>query len=60
MKRRDFDSDSRYELVFIWDTGEKEIAVYPTEADAEQAGRNIKKAFGNQISWWGTRPKLQP
>lgn len=47
-----------YELVVIWDTGEKDIYTYETEAEAEQAGRDMKIALGNQISWCGTRRKI--
>lgn len=49
--------DDRFELVVIWDTGERQIYPYPTEADAEQGGRNMRMAFGKQIAWCGTRPK---
>lgn len=46
-----------YELVLIWDTGEKEIYEYRTEEEAIQTAVNMKKAFGNQIAWTGTRRK---
>ena len=45
-----------YELVIIWETGEKEVCGgYPTEERAEHAGREMKKVFGNQIAWTGAR-----
>lgn len=44
-----------FELVVIWETGEKEIYTYRTEERAERAGREMKKVFGNQIAWTGTR-----
>lgn len=46
-----------FELVVIWDTGEKDIYEYPTEDEAEQAGHNMVMAFGKQIQWYGTRKK---
>lgn len=49
--------DVNYELVVIWDTGEKQIYPCSTEAEAEQGGQNMKMAFGKQIAWYGTRPK---
>lgn len=45
-----------YELVIIWETGEKEVCGgYSTEEKAERAGCEMKKVFGNQITWTGTR-----
>lgn len=44
-----------YELVVIWETGEKEVHAYATEEEAEAAGDGYKTVFGNQISWTGTR-----
>lgn len=44
-----------YELVIIWENGDKEVFDYDTENEAEKAGRGMQKAFGRQISWWGTR-----
>ena len=48
-----------YELVVVWDTGEKDIYTYNTQEDAEQAGENMKVALGNQIAWAGTREKRE-
>lgn len=47
----------KFELVVIWETGEKDIFEYENEREAEQGGENMKKAFGRQIAWVGTRPK---
>lgn len=46
-----------YELVVIWDNGEKEIHEYSNYQDAENVGRGYKIAFGNQVSWYGVRAK---
>jgi hypothetical protein len=46
-----------YELVVIWETGEKNIYPYRTEADARTGERSMRMAFGNQIAWSGIRPK---
>ena len=46
-----------FELVVVWDGGNVDIYEYPTEADAEQAGANMKTALGDQIAWYGTRRK---
>ena len=48
-----------YELVVVWDTGEKDIYTYNTLDEAEQAGRDKKVALGNQIAWTGTRRKRE-
>ena len=45
-----------YELIILWETGEKENHRFDTLEDAEQAERNYKMAFGNQISWTGINP----
>lgn len=44
-----------YELVIIWETGEKEVYSYTSREKAEMTGREMKKVFGNQISWYGIR-----
>ena len=44
-----------YELIIIWETGEKEIYSYPTRDMAEKTEREMRKVFGNQISWTGIR-----
>ena len=45
----------KYELVVIWETGEKEVHAYATKEEAQAADKGYKMAFGNQISWVGTR-----
>lgn len=47
----------KYELVVVWYTGDTEIFEYNTKADAERGAENMKRAFGNQVTWTGTRPK---
>lgn len=44
-----------YELVIIWETGEKEVYAYTTREKAERTGEEMKKVFGRQISWAGVR-----
>lgn len=46
-----------FELVVVWDNGEKDVYEYATEEKAEQAGANMKMALGNQIRWYGSRRK---
>ena len=46
-----------YELVIVWDTGEKEVFTYNTEEEAEKAGEGYKTAFGQQI-WYCVRDKI--
>ena len=45
----------KYEVIVIWETGEKEIYSYITEEEAETSCKGLKMAFGGQISWIGTR-----
>lgn len=45
----------RYELIIIWDDGKKEIYEYKTIKEAEEAEDNLKKVFGDQIAWTGSR-----
>lgn len=45
----------KYELVIIWETGEKETFVYATEEEAQKACNGYQMAFGNQIAWAGIR-----
>ena len=47
----------RYELVVVWATGETDVFEYRTEEEAYSAGRGMRTALGNQISWWGVRRK---
>lgn len=44
-----------YELVIIWESGEKEVYAYRTRERAEKTASEMKKVFGNQISWTGVR-----
>lgn len=46
-----------YELVIVWSTGEKEIVVCKTEAECDRVAANMRKAFGAQIEWAGSRPR---
>lgn len=48
----------KYELVIIWDTGEKEVIEYESEELAMQAERGYRRAFGRQIEWAGIRRKV--
>ena len=47
-----------YELVIIWDNGDKDIYEYLTEKEAERGELGMRMAFGNQISWSCVRQKL--
>lgn len=47
--------DDMFELVIIWDNGEKDVYTYKTEIEAETSGKNMKMVFGNQIQWFGIR-----
>lgn len=49
-----------YELVVVWETGEKDVHAYATEEEVRAAGNGYKMAFGNQISWMGTRKIANP
>ena len=46
----------RYELVIVWETGEKEITQFATKDEAESAGRGMKMAFGEQV-WYCVRER---
>lgn len=46
-----------YELILIWETGEKETYIYNTYEEAQQGANNFKKAFGSQVSWTGIDKK---
>ena len=45
----------KYELVVIWETGEKEVHKYNNLEDAKEAENSFRMAFGNQVSWTGIR-----
>ncbi len=44
-----------YELIIIWTDGDKNVYPYQTEEEARQGERNMRMAFGNQVSWAGVR-----
>lgn len=48
----------KYELVIVWNLGEKNIIEYESQEQAEKAEQGYKVAFGNQIQWSGIRPQL--
>lgn len=41
----------KYELVIIWDTGERETALYNTLEKAEKVEKGFYMAFGKQIAF---------
>ena len=47
----------KYELIIIWDTGEKATHIYNTYRKALEAEKNFKMVFGRQISWMGINEK---
>lgn len=46
-----------YELIIIWDTGEKTITDCRTYEEAKKVEYEMKKCFGGQLSWTGIRDK---
>ena len=40
-----------FELVVIWENGDKDVYSYSTEKDAKSAECGMKKALGKQIQW---------
>lgn len=48
-----------YELIILWETGEKTTHTYNDIETAERAENGYKKAFGNQISWTGINERLK-
>ena len=44
-----------YELIIIWTDGDKNVYPYQTEEEARHGERNMRMAFGNQVSWAGVR-----
>lgn len=48
----------KYELVVVWENGEKDVYTYDTKAQADKAGEGMKTALGGQIEWCGTRPQM--
>lgn len=45
-----------YELVIVWESGEREILTFKTAEEAIKAKANMEKAFGSQL-WAGIREK---
>lgn len=45
-----------YELVVVWNSGEKEVFSYKTEYLANKAKTNMEKVFGSQL-WACVREK---
>lgn len=46
-----------FELVVIWENGDKDIYPYETREAAEHGAENMRMALGNQIQWTGVRRK---
>lgn len=46
-----------YELIVIWEDGEKQIYNYDTDIEARKGADNMKMCFGNQIAWTGINRK---
>lgn len=47
-----------YELVIIWENGDKDVYEYESREKAEKIGRGYKElAFGDQVAWYGVRKK---
>ena len=42
-----------FELIIIWNTGEKEVYTYDSREEAEKIEAGYKTAFGNQIQFTG-------
>lgn len=40
---------NKYELVIIWETGEKDIFLYGSREEAEKIEKGYKIAFGRQV-----------
>ena len=47
----------KYELIVIWETGEKNIDIFETYGAAVKAEKNMIMAFGRQIVWTGINEK---
>ena len=44
-----------YEVVIVWETGDKEVHSYDTREQAEKIAQGYRTAFGNQVRWAGVR-----
>lgn len=49
------EGERMFELVVIWEDGDKNIYPYESEELAKQGQRNMCMAFGRQIAWSGVR-----
>ena len=38
-----------FDLIIVWDSGEKEVYTYSTREEAEKAAAGYKIAFGSQV-----------
>ena len=47
----------RYELIVIWETGERDSHMYADRDAAEKAMSGLRMAFGDQIQWMGINRK---
>lgn len=47
-----------WELVIIWNGGDKDITAFETKEEAEKAEINMRMAFGNQVDWSCVRRKI--
>lgn len=45
----------KYEVIVIWNTGEKETNTYNSLEKAEEIEKGYKMAFGRQIAYTGIR-----
>lgn len=48
----------KYELVIIWDNGDRQIFEYDSEEKAEKALAGMYKAFGRHQLWGCVRRKI--
>lgn len=49
----------KYELVIVWDSGEKEVHEYKTKEEAEKAMAGMYMAFGHHQLWCCVREKRE-
>lgn len=47
-----------FELVVVWETGDRDVYKYDSRDSAERHGRDMKMALGDQIAWYGIRKEL--
>lgn len=46
-----------YQLVIVWESGEREIYEYASRESAIEVQIGMQNAFGKQIGWMGIREK---